>query len=191
MSYSSILTFISSLFFSLTYLGCNAPVQKQQTENLPRSEKKEDGEFFDYDEIDYYTSEVQESEINVLYDKRDKSKLDSIKFGVILDEIPHDLVDLSFVAKLDKMGFSREKIEPTKFQEINKVFMEKTSSEHLVTSCIPIFRDILIFKRNGKILGTAKLCFDCNKNQINGSKGNTENFGQDGDYARLETLLKK
>ena len=40
-------------------------------------------------------------------------------------------------------------------------------------------------------MGTAKICFSCNANQIKGTNANTENFGQEGDFEKLEKILRK
>ena len=82
-------------------------------------------------------------------------------------------------------------IDKSKFIEINKIFVEKTVNKSMDYACPADYRDILIFKNKNKTVGIAKICFECFKNQILGTKANTENFGQDGDYEKLEKLLKK
>ena len=58
------------------------------------------------------------------------------------------------------------------------------------TACIPVFRDILIFKKNNKSIGIAKICFECEKSHIVGTNKNIENFGQCGDFSKLMNILK-
>ena len=81
-------------------------------------------------------------------------------------------------------------IDKSKFESIDKIFIEKSTLENIATACIHVYRDILIFKKEGKVIGTAKICFDCMSKQIKGTTANTENFGQDGDYEKLEKILR-
>ncbi len=145
--------------------------------------------FFDYDEIDYYHSKIDGEDIGELYDKQDSSNIDKLKFGVILDKTPQNINDLGFINELSKIGFTKSKIDQSKFAEIDKIFIEKTAYEILDKACIAIYRDILVFKKQKKVVGIAKICFGCDKNKIVGTKSNTENFGQDGDYEKLSKLI--
>ena len=147
--------------------------------------------FFDYDEIEYYSTNIDEEKIGKLLDNQTKSEIDSIKMGVILDDIPNSISDLSFIENLERIGYKKSKVDKSKFNDIDKIFVEKSVKEITATLCIYVYRDILIFKKEGKVVGTAKICFDCLAHQIKGTKVNTDNFGQDGDYGKLATILRK
>ena len=92
---------------------------------------------------------------------------------------------------MEKINFQKSEIDKSKFGEINKIFVEKTVNQIADYACIAVYRDILIFKKQNKTVGIAKICFECFKKQIIGTNANTENFGQDGDYEKLEKILKK
>ena len=161
------------LFFGLTiiiHFGCGSKTGKT---------------FFDYDEIVHYTNDFDAYKLNELYDNQSKTGIDSLKLNVITGKIPQTISDQSFIDKLGDIGYSRRKVDKTKFLEIDKIFIEKTVDENLATSCVSIYRDILLFKKQNKVVGVAKICFECLDSQIVGTTANTENFGQDGDYKRL------
>ncbi len=145
--------------------------------------------FFDYDEIEFYHINYDENKNNVLIPKKLKSKNEELKYDIILGDFPYDLNDLDFISKLEKIGFEKKVIEKSNFKKINEIFIEKRANKPLFMKCIPIYRDFLIFKKKGKVIGTSKICFSCLQNQINGTKANTENFGQDGDYEKLKQIL--
>lgn len=168
------------LLFGLAILSCHST-----TEQKSGSKK-----FFTYDEIHYYFNDYDETQLEELFGNQSRSALDSIKAEVIIGDIPHDITDLSFIEKLEAIGYKRRAIDKSRFAAIDDVFREKTVLESLATSCIYVYRDILIFKKKGKVVGTAKICFDCLANQIQGTTANTENFGQDGDYGKLERILR-
>jgi hypothetical protein len=146
--------------------------------------------FFDYDEIEYYFFNVDESKISDLYYNNSKSELDSIKKGVVLGEIPNDINSLSFIEWLEKIGYKKTSINRSKFSDLNKIFVEKPAGDAIMTACIYVYRDILIFKKNGKIVGVTKICFDCMANHIIGTKAYTGMFGQNGDYEKLYKILR-
>jgi hypothetical protein len=56
-------------------------------------------------------------------------------------------------------------------------------------ACIAIYRDILVFRNHGKICGIAKVCFKCGIHVIVGTESKTDEFGQAGDYNKLNQLL--
>lgn len=62
-------------------------------------------------------------------------------------------------------------------------------SSSLEAFCIPIYRDILIFKKNNSVVGISKVCFDCNMNYTLGSKTDVEIYNNSNDYEKLEKLL--
>ena len=103
--------------------------------------------FFDYDEIIHYSNDITEDNIQTLYDNQFKSVLDSIKMGVILDNIPRNILDTFFIKKLSSIGYTKKKVNPTKFYKIDELFVEKPVDEGITTSCIYVYRDILILRK--------------------------------------------
>jgi len=179
--------------FCLTFWCCNSTTEKKsEPVDSSKSTKQVIGKkFFMYDAIDYYTNDFDESKIGDLYDNQSKSEIGSFKMGIILGDIPKSISDLDFIDKLAKVGYKKTLIDKSKFDSIDNIFVEKTTTENLATACIYVYRDILIFKKDHKVVGTAKVCFGCMANQINGTTANTENFGQEGDYERLEKILRQ
>ena len=55
--------------------------------------------------------------------------------------------------------------------------------------CAPIYRDILVFKRDDKIIGIVKLCFSCSHNFVITQKKCAENINLD--YSSLNDILKQ
>lgn len=150
-------------------------------------EKKE---YFDFDKIEHYHINIDDTEIFELNDNPLKSKLDSLKNEIISSDAPQDISDLHFIDKLEEMGFKKSLVNTSKFTSIRTIFTEKSTLFNETSRCEPIYRDILIFKKQNKVIGTAKLCFDCMKSDIKGTTANTDNFGQDGDFEKLEVILK-
>lgn len=106
------------------------------------------------------------------------------------DETPATITDTAFIVNLENIGYKKTTIDTSIYNDINSIFMEKKTEEILGTSCIYIYRDMLIFRKvRGEISGMAKICFDCMAHHIVGTEANTEYFGQNGDYARLQKFL--
>ena len=164
-------------------------IETQNVESVIKEPKITGEKYFEYDEIEYYQNEIEEDQIEELYDNQKKSVKDSLKMGVILGEIPKSITDTNFIDNLKSFGYTKSKIEPKKFDKIDEIFTEKKHSESYATACIYIYRDILIFKRKSKIIGIAKICFGCDANVIVGTKSNTEEFGMSGDYQKLRKIL--
>lgn len=147
--------------------------------------------FFEYDEIDYYHIEKEDGEIKNLFENQNKSKIDRLKSEVIVGETPDNLKDHDFLNYMDEIGYSKKKIDSAKFAAINKILIEKPYEEATASACIPVYRDILIFKKSNKITGMIKICFNCHQYRILGTKANIENFGSYGDYLLLWDIISK
>lgn len=180
---------ITYLFW--TFLSCNKTTEneKEANEMSEPANQISGKKFFDFDAIEHYQIDYEESKIGELIDSLPKSEIDSFKREIILGDIPNNISDLIFIEKLTKIGYKKTIIDTSRFSSINNIFVEKTSLGYKETACVYIYRDILIFKKEGEVIGTAKICFKCLANQIHGTNANTANFGQNGDYAQLEKIL--
>jgi hypothetical protein len=81
------------------------------------------------------------------------------------------------------LGYAKWEIHPGTFREIHKLLFEQLSngaSEQEVYSslCLPVLRDILIFRQDNRIVRFAKLCFSCDQSIIVGTARKTFLFGQ-------------
>ena len=114
-------------------------------ENINHEEKfipKYGKPFFEFDEIEYYHSEISEDKAMDLFDTKDKSKENKLKYEIIIGEKPTNLKDLSFLTQLTDFGFTELSIHKSKFKDINKIFTEKLFMkviQQLVLQFIEIF----------------------------------------------------
>ncbi len=144
-----------------------------------------------YDQIYFYHSDFDEHNIVELDKNKDKSKIDRLRFDVVISsDFPKNLSQTDFLKSMEKIGYIKKEISKDIFPEIDKIFIEKTVEESSAYACIAIYNDILVFKNQRKIIGIAKICFGCKQHQIIGTNLNTDNFGQNGDYEKLKALLK-
>ncbi|PZU87612.1 MAG: hypothetical protein DI529_06745 [Chryseobacterium sp.] len=165
----------------------SSKIEKEEKLFIPVLGKK----YFNYDQIDFYHIEFDENNIIELDKNKDNSKIDKLRNDIIIGDFPENINEINFLKSMDKIGYSKKEIPKNKFPEIDKIFIEKTINESSTYACIPIYRDILGFKNKGKIIGIAKICFSCHQHRIIGTKVNDENFGQNGDYKKLEILLNQ
>ncbi|MGX9987496.1 hypothetical protein [Chryseobacterium sp. POL2] len=181
----------------LIFIGCKQ-TENKNTEIDNKKNKfvenkfvpKYGNSFFNFDVIEYYHTKIPEDKAMDLFDSQNKSQIDKLKFDIIIGEKPENLNNLKFITSLSEIGFTRSQIPQSKFKEINQIFTEKTVYENYAAACVAVYRDILVFKKNKKIIGFCKICFDCRLFRIIGTNANTENFGQDGDFEKLSNLLK-
>lgn len=129
---------------------------------------KEVKHLLDYDGIDYYQNASITKELyRTLYKNATRSVADSMKFGIYGLNIPNSISDTVFVSYLSEMGYKMSKIDPTLFPSIDSVFTDMFS-EHAAYACIKRYKDILIFRKGGQIIATAKICFSCGESRVFG-----------------------
>lgn len=146
--------------------------------------------FFKFDAIDYYNLKIGEHTASNLLNTQ-STALDSIKYNLILDETSENISNDYFLSNLAKVGYKKLEIDPNDFQHLTSLFSERSERDGLFFECFPTFRDILVFKKDKKVIGVAKLDLGCNKYKIIGTAANTETFGQGKDYEILSLIFNK
>lgn len=178
-----------------TTLACNSSDKNQSETSTKQSDKTEKEQpafkeeyFFDFDELDHYHISIEDTEIPMHDSLSNSEKLFS---SVIFGNGPSDM---SFIDSLQALGFTYKHVDSTQIAEIKEIFKTRPipeKEEMIANACEPVYRDILIFKKNHKPIGFAKLCFECEDYYIHGSSVNTEPFAQLMDYYSLAVLLGK
>lgn len=155
--------------------------------------------FFNYDEIDYYHIDIHYPKF-----KRNFSFQDSILSRALFNSIILDSNRFMSIAENDRileeknfkyyseLGFKKYKVKQEDFVQINQVFCSKSiTGDMSLSSCVPVFRDHLVFKRKNKTIGHAFICLGCNMFSVNGKVDNRDGLGYEIDKIRLTRVLSK
>jgi hypothetical protein len=123
----------------------------------------------------------------------DSIKVPEVFTELIFDNLPLKLPNSNEIKELEKY-YQNIPLDSESAKKITGIFndagfpIEKASFE-INNICAPVYRDILIFKKEGKITAYAKICFSCYKNYIVLEDNRFENFQID--YEDLDKLLKE
>jgi hypothetical protein len=178
------------LITSVFFISCNSKSQKKEVKPTQAKKVVFGEKFFEYDEIVHYVVDIAEREMPDLLDKENLTAEESLKLELLTGFVPKNINDTSFIKKLEKIGYTKKGVDKEKFAEIDSIFIEKKATERWETSCTTMYRNILLFKRQNQTIGVAKICFGCGKKSIVGTTASTDDFGFDGDYQKLESILK-
>lgn len=192
-----------NIFLKLIYIiivifffQCNNPQTSQTNENIadsiPNTVNKENCKpYFEFDEVVHYKIKISEKEIVKLDTNKNRTKdEEDLYFVVSNPNTPKSINDTLFVENLVRIGYKKKILEKNKFPLLERIFCERKHKEVDAWACIANYRDILIFKKNNKTIGMAKICFECSQYRIFGTACNTNEFGQSGDIEKLDSLLK-
>ena len=123
---------------------------------------------------------------------------DSLKMAKKLEAIRHGFAPESlaetheFIKDLKLLGIKKEQIPSTKFGEINKVLFKpfgKIPSTESIND-YPSYYTILVFKKEGEIVGVMKICPGCYEHYAVGIENQIRYFGLSEDYEKLNELLR-
>jgi len=154
--------------------------------------QKEGNHFFDFNKVEYYSLNINASElINTLDTPRNLTDIEKMESKVVFDDYPEFIEDTSFIAQLGQYDFTKHKIQNEFNIEIKEIFREKFKTRNEFTSCAKVYRDIFIFKKDNKINGIAKICFECSDAYFLGTKLSTTNFGNSGEFGKLREIIRK
>jgi hypothetical protein len=150
-----------------------------------------DKPFFDFDEAYFYQITEKESE-KYSYNDSITPKIEKIEFYKIShdDSYPKLLDDKWFFEKIEKYYPRKQKIEKNNLKKLSDIFTERKERKTIFGACDPIYRNIFIFKKEGKVVGISKICFGCLEEYTIGTNRNTKNFGSQNEYKKLEKLVK-
>ncbi len=140
--------------------------------------------FFDFDKVEHYFKNIPEDDASDLLLNENPTKEEKKLIDILGDS------NMNYTDSLEHFSFKKTIIKNSKLNSINAIFSEKPCDSGYAAACIPIYRDIFIFKKNEKIVGKAKVCFDCHLFYIEGTKQNLDNFGQCGDFEKLIKLIR-
>lgn len=182
------------IFIGVFLIGCNKKSEKPDSKNTDtKTVVKSESciPYFDFDEVEYYSINIEEHKVYNLSDIENKTDNESKLLSMLEDDTFSSISDSTFISYLEEIGYLKNKISDADFISFNKIFCNRTHDKALYAACTPIYRDILIFKNQNKIIGMAKICFDCGQFNIVGTKENVSDFGQSGDFEKLNQLLSK
>lgn len=147
--------------------------------------------YFEFDQIDHYFNNFDVTKFSDVANNL-KTKEDTLRNTILLGNIPKNISDTSFIKNLDGSEYKKRTLDESLYSRIDEIFIEKQiTGEEVSYACIHFYRDVLVFKKRNKIIGIAKICFRCQANQIVGTVANTYNFGSNGDYEKLEKILRQ
>lgn len=103
-------------------------------------------------------------------------------------ELPNDL-NPDLASELFHLGYKRSEVRKRDFAQLDAIFVCAPVDNRIVTSCIPIYRDILIFRKRKEVIKIVQLCFECQQSHFIGPWKDISSFGQRGEFKKLKALL--
>ncbi len=97
-----------------------------------------------------------------------------------------NITDSSFANRLEERGFAKYALRKNQVRKLKLLSRMNFLSDGRTKKCIPIFRDILVFKKEDKTNAIAMVCFECNKQWIIATSDVEETRL---DYGRLQRIL--
>jgi hypothetical protein len=170
--------------FLLVFLlfSCNQNAKTTGNQDLP---------FFHFDQIEYYHKDISKKELQRIETKEDKTRKEQALLQILTGNVPVSIKDTLFIKNMEILGFEKDTINNKLNPEISHLFSFREVSKPVTSPLNPEFCDVLIFRRNARIIGMAKVSFDGLKHQMIGERYNDSNFGQSGEYKELEKILKQ
>lgn len=153
---------------------------------------KEEKMFFDFDTIEYYS--LNKSKERKIIENNRKGIKDSIVNNILYSEFPDKLDNDVFYKTINSNGFSKFQLSQKDAEYLREdVLVEKSSFKifEFNNACAPEYRDLLVFRKNNKTSGIAKICLSCGQFYFISSKNNinTKDFGTEKDYESLKELF--
>lgn len=144
--------------------------------------------YYDFDEVIHYHTDIDEHELLAIREKKVKTIQDSMMLTMTWNYYRVPLTRA--VTYLDSIDFKKQILPSSKFPAIKEIFKEGNSIYESPMSCEPVYRNIYVFKKSGKVTGVAMLCYGCQKGIFIGTNADTQNFGSEGEFEKLKEIVK-
>ncbi|HLO72228.1 MAG TPA: hypothetical protein VK167_15240 [Flavipsychrobacter sp.] len=131
---------------------------------------------FDFDEATHYYYEIEEDSLMNMWTKENKTDKEKKIINLLIDDIPYSIKDSSSVKNLERYGFIKKQISNSDKSKLREAIRRKKVADFEETTCIAEYRDIIIFKKNHKIVGVIKICFGCDQYLIIDSRGQKQDY---------------
>ena len=146
-----IYSFLCFVLISCVIQQSKVPLKKETNFALGENE------IVKFDEIYYY--KIDKSFDEFYLSNHHKSKKRKAIYDIVYGNTPRTVSDTLFVKDLEKYHYDKVVLDASKYQKIAKIYAY--GSIKYDVACKVIFRDILVFKKNNKIVGISKICFGC------------------------------
>lgn len=147
-----------NLFYILFLISCGLAKSQGKAPLKQNTEIVLGKETVKFDEIVYYKINKSFNTYNLKY-KKDYSPKKKLVYEIVKGNTPRTMSDTLFVKNLERLNYYKENLTIPQYQKIAEIYSR--GSGNYDTSCGKTFRDILVFKKNNKIIGVSKICFDC------------------------------
>jgi hypothetical protein len=139
---------------------------------------------YQFDEVIHYSfNDLKEEDIFV----SEEEQTNSILQKVVTESSTSTLKDTVLMTQLEPIGFQKTVLSKSGVRELN-LFLNRSHHQKMVYECIPIYRDILLLRRNNKTTDILKICFECLQSaRISGEQSINIDIS---DYHYFESILK-
>lgn len=170
--------------FLLAILLCSCNENKKATTNI-------DQPFFLYDQIEYYHTPIAKDSLLAIKMKQEKSRKEEAFLQIVTGNIPVSMKDTLFIKNMEILNFKKEILDPKIHSKISHLFSFRETGQPIASKSNAEYLDVLIFRKNNKIVGMAKVSFEGLKHQMIGERYNDSKFGQSGEYKELDNILSQ
>lgn len=130
--------------------------------------KSETKPFLDFDHIDYYSLSISDIEEARIRFKKIKSQEDENFLSILDGNVSKNLTKDSIITIIESTNyFTLHKVPDSLNSSFSELFSPFLNSGAFFFSnsslCEPLYRDILVFKKNEEIVGAAFVCLWCYK----------------------------
>ena len=141
---------------------------------------------FEFDNVEHYHIDISDEKVYERAFKSDKSYEETLFESILVENYPA-VIDKNFIMKLEEIYPIKQKIDNSKLFELKEIYCNKINFGK--SKCIPIYRDVLVFKQKDSIVGVSKICFGCEMQYTINKSGEQKEFDNN-DFKKLKKILK-
>lgn len=178
-----------AMFILIGFTSCG-PTEKTNESQPEAKEEEKNQPIFLFDSIIHYSITIEEDTLWGIERIKDKTKDQRRLIEIVLHEKLDTLSDTTVLNYLPSLGFTKRRLSHEKTEALRKIFNAQRMKEEEKAACVPIFRDILVFRLKSKNTAVMKLCFDCQYHSLDGETIETIHFTQEY-WGGLKKALKQ
>ncbi|MBB4805235.1 hypothetical protein HNP38_000507 [Chryseobacterium defluvii] len=135
----------------------------------------------DFDSVEFYKVKAHKPKYN---------SANTFKLKTIFGQTSQGDLNDDFPKRIRKIGYKRRVLDSETSDQILKIIERTQPGKYYTTVCRQIYRDILIYRKNGKVVKILKICTSCFANQLITVNDDTELLLIISEYENLRKLLE-
>ncbi|WP_298143780.1 hypothetical protein [Flavobacterium sp.] len=140
---------------------------------------------FSFNEVYHYKVALSDKALDKILASDSKTQDEAMLETLLIEDEPAQ-INATVIQNIQKLYLVNKKLDSSHVAKMSEIYYD--GYNFTKTRCVPVYRDILVFKKNDSIVGLSKICFECEQQYTIDSYGQQLEF-DNSNFEELKRIL--